>query len=100
MKAPPSRSCHIDRQITTGDFEATPRRDWCNIWLWLTDVPEARAAMRCMPRSHRAINAHWERTLSPEHKARDVGGAHGHPRLSDSTVIRGISLYLLPIAVG
>lgn len=57
--------CHIDWQVTTTDFCATPRRDMCAIWLWLTDVEPERAAMRIMPKSHAEISAHWQRTLHP-----------------------------------
>jgi hypothetical protein len=57
--------CHIDWQVTTSDFRATPRRDMCAIWLWLTDVEPERAAMRIMPKSHVEISAHWQQTLHP-----------------------------------
>lgn len=77
QKRPPAASsdqdilwegCHIDWQITESDFEATPRRDQCCIWLWLDDVLAERAAMRILPGSHRQIMRHWERVLLPEHK--------------------------------
>jgi hypothetical protein len=57
--------CHIDLQITTTDWDATPRRDLLALWLWVSDVPPERAAMRILPGSHRAIQAHWEKTLRP-----------------------------------
>lgn len=60
---------HIDLQVTTSDFNATPRRDILALWLWVGDVTADRGAMRILPGSHRTINAHWERTLTPEHKA-------------------------------
>ena len=59
---------HIDWQCTDSDFRATPRRDLLACWLWLTDTPAERAAMRILPRSHRAINQHFEKVLKPEHK--------------------------------
>lgn len=60
--------CHIDLQITTADWNATPRRDLLAIWFWVEDVPAERAAMRILPGSHVAINAHWEKVLTPEQK--------------------------------
>ena len=62
--------CHIDVQATLEDFEATPRRVRADLWLWLSDVPADRAAMRVLPGSHRSILAHWGRVLLPEHKAK------------------------------
>ena len=41
--------CHIDFQVTSADFNATPRRDLLGIWFWVTDVPADRAAMRILP---------------------------------------------------
>ena len=40
-----SNSMHIDVQVTTEDFEATPRREHPAIWFWLNDVPAERSAM-------------------------------------------------------
>ena len=37
---------HLDIQITTSDFQATPRRDLLAIWFWISDVTPERAAMR------------------------------------------------------
>ena len=39
--------CHIDWQIPEADFNSTPRRDMCAIWLWLSDVTPRHAAVRC-----------------------------------------------------
>eukprot|EP01052_Picozoa_sp_SAG31_P026561 SAG31_NODE_2416_length_5732_cov_1.503462_3_plen_376_part_00 len=89
-----AHGCHIDWQVSTEDFEATPRRDMCAIWLWLSNVTPDRAAMRkwnlvsisssepadlictwhvhphpgILPRSHLAIQDHWQRVLSHEHR--------------------------------
>lgn len=85
--------CHIDLQITTTDWNATPRRDLLAIWFWLDAVPAERAAMRILPGSHLPINEvraassphhnvinrlisddtarkpqHWERVLTPHQK--------------------------------
>ena len=60
---------HIDLQVTTSDFDATPRRDMLALWLWVSDVPPERAAMRILPGSHRAIQRHWEETLKPERRS-------------------------------
>ena len=57
--------CHIDLQITTTDWNATPRRGALALWLWVSDVPAERAAMRILPGSHLPIHAHWEKTLMP-----------------------------------
>eukprot|EP01052_Picozoa_sp_SAG31_P043299 SAG31_NODE_7167_length_1768_cov_1.581186_3_plen_131_part_00 len=45
---------HIDHAVRLVDFEARPRRDIVSIWIWLSDVPSERAAMRIMPGSHRS----------------------------------------------
>jgi hypothetical protein len=38
---------HCDTQLTTSDWEATPRRTVLCFWLWLSDVPgPERGAMR------------------------------------------------------
>jgi ectoine hydroxylase-related dioxygenase (phytanoyl-CoA dioxygenase family) len=63
-----SHGCHVDLQITTSDFNATPRRDLLAIWFWVNDVPADRAAMRILPGSHVPIQAHWEKTLLPERR--------------------------------
>ena len=55
-----SNSMHIDVQVTTADFEATPRREHLAIWLWVNDVPAKRAAMRVLKGSHRRLGAHWQ----------------------------------------
>lgn len=68
--------CHIDLQITTTDFNATPRRDLLAIWFWVEDVPAERAAMRILPGSHIPIMDHWERVLTPEQK-RQLPRQHG-----------------------
>ena len=59
---------HIDFQITTADFNATPRRDLLAVWFWVDDVPAERAAMRILPGSHRPIMQHWDSVLSNEHR--------------------------------
>jgi hypothetical protein len=59
---------HIDLQITTADWNATPRRDLLALWLWVTDVSPDRAAMRVLPGSHRPIMRHWDSVLSAERK--------------------------------
>jgi len=60
---------HIDLQVTTADFDATPRRDMLALWFWVSDVTPQRAAMRILPGSHRPIQRHWEKTLKPERRA-------------------------------
>jgi len=55
-----SNSMHIDVQVTTEDFEATPRREHLAIWFWLNDVPAKRAAMRVLKGSHKRLGAHWQ----------------------------------------
>jgi ectoine hydroxylase-related dioxygenase (phytanoyl-CoA dioxygenase family) len=60
------KACHIDTQLTLGDLTATPRRFTLGIWLWLTDVPDERGAMRILPGSHHTVAAHWEATLRPK----------------------------------
>jgi hypothetical protein len=54
-----ANSMHIDVQVTTEDFEATPRREHLAIWFWLNDVPAERAAMRVLKGSHKPLGAHW-----------------------------------------
>ena len=51
---------HTDVQVTTEDFEATPRREHLAIWFWLNDVPAERAAMRVSLGSHKRLGAHWQ----------------------------------------
>ncbi len=51
---------HTDVQVTTEDFEATPRREHLAIWFWLNDVPAERAAMRVLKGSHKRLGAHWQ----------------------------------------
>tara|TARA_Y100001933_G_scaffold259516_1_gene309577 strand:- start:308 stop:1291 length:984 start_codon:yes stop_codon:yes gene_type:complete len=55
-----ANSMHIDVQVTTEDFEATPRREHLAIWFWLNDVPDERAAMRVLKGSHKSLGAHWQ----------------------------------------
>jgi hypothetical protein len=79
-----SKGCHIDLQVTASDFAATPRRDMLALWLWVDDVTPERGAMRILPRSHRTIQDHWERTLRPERRS-SLPRVHGlFPRPSDS----------------
>ena len=51
---------HIDHAVGLADFNSTPRRDICSIWVFLNDVTAERAAMRVLPGSHRDIAAHWD----------------------------------------
>jgi hypothetical protein len=60
---------HLDVQLTRSGFEATPRREMLAIWVWLTDVPVERGAMRVLKGSHRSIMDHWEETLGPVRSA-------------------------------
>lgn len=55
-----ANSMHTDVQVTTEDFEATPRREHLAIWFWLNDVPAERAAMRVLKGSHKRLGAHWQ----------------------------------------
>ena len=55
-----ANSMHIDVQVTTEDFQATPRREHLAIWFWLNDVPAERAAMRVLKGSHKPLGAHWQ----------------------------------------
>lgn len=55
-----ANSMHIDVQVTTEDFVATPRREHLAIWFWLNDVPAERAAMRVLKGSHKWLGAHWQ----------------------------------------
>jgi len=55
-----ANSMHIDVQVTTEDFEATPRREHLAIWFWVNDVPAERAAMRVLKGSHKRLGAHWQ----------------------------------------
>jgi hypothetical protein len=55
-----ANSMHLDVQVTTEDFEATPRREHLAIWFWLNDVPAERAAMRVLKGSHKPLGAHWQ----------------------------------------
>ena len=90
-----AQAAHIDTQTTWADFTARPRRTILCIWLWLSDVPAERGAMRyvpvrpptpppaspstastarqrcsaCLQGSHRPIASHWETALSDEHRA-------------------------------
>jgi hypothetical protein len=36
-------------QVTSADFDASPRRDLMGLWFWVNDVPARRAAMRILP---------------------------------------------------
>ena len=60
---------HLDIQVSASGFDATPRQDMLACWFWVSDVPAERGAMRILPGSHRPIQEHWERTLTPEHRA-------------------------------
>ena len=55
---------HIDHTVRLSDLEARPRRDVVSIWVWLSDVPSERAAMRILPGSHRQLGEHWERMIT------------------------------------
>ena len=44
-----AQAAHIDTQTTWADFTARPRRTILCIWLWLSDVPAERGAMRYVP---------------------------------------------------
>jgi hypothetical protein len=66
-----SNGLHSDVQVTSGDFDATPRREHLGIWIWMDDVVPERAAIRVLPGSHRTLGRHWERAL--RHHTR------GHP---------------------
>ena len=59
---------HTDIQLTRSDWEATPRRNRCEVWWWLNDVPASRGAMRIMPGSMHTSMDHWEHTLSAQQK--------------------------------
>lgn len=63
-----SEGAHIDFQVTSANFDATPRRDLLGMWLWVNDVPAERGAMRILPGSHRPIMRHWDRVLTEAHK--------------------------------
>ena len=67
---------HLDVQLTRSDFEATPRREMLAIWVWLTDVPAEKGAMRVLKGSHQPLMDHWERTLTPE-RAASLPRVHG-----------------------
>lgn len=54
---------HSDGQVSTSDFNATPRREHLAIWVWLKDVTPERAALRVLKGSHVALQAHWEEML-------------------------------------
>jgi hypothetical protein len=43
------RDCHLDWQITTADWNSTPRRDLLAIWFWVEDVTPEMGAMRILP---------------------------------------------------
>jgi hypothetical protein len=78
------KGAHIDLQVTTSDFNATPRRDILALWFWVGDVTTDMGAMRILPGSHRRINEHWETTLSPHHKAQ-LPRVHGvRPRPAET----------------
>jgi hypothetical protein len=55
-----ANAMHTDVQVTTEDFEATPRREHLAIWFWVNDVPPERAAMRVLTGSHKRLSAHWQ----------------------------------------
>ena len=58
-------AANSDTQLTTSDWEATPRRTVLCFWLWLSDATPARAAMRYVPGSH-------VRTASPIRSSTDM----------------------------
>jgi hypothetical protein len=41
--------CHLDWQITTADWNSTPRRDLLAIWFWVEEVTPEMGAMRILP---------------------------------------------------
>ena len=67
-----ANGAHIDFQITSADWEATPRRDLLGLWFWVNDVPSERGAMRILPGSHKKIMEHWDKVLTPEHRGPGV----------------------------
>ena len=81
------KGAHIDLQVTTTDFNATPRRDILALWFWVGDVTADMGAMRILPGSHRRINEHWEMILSPHHKTQlpRVHGVRPHPAETHNT---------------
>ena len=71
---------HCDGQVSTTDFNATPRREHLAIWAWLKDVRAERAALRVLCGSHAALQAHWIKKLSLP--AEELPTNHG-PRWED-----------------
>lgn len=71
-----SSGAHIDVQMTTSDFDATPRREQLVMWLWLNQVTADSGAMRVLVGSHRLIQQHWERVLNPQ-RLRFLPRTHG-----------------------
>ena len=43
------KGMHLDVQLTSADFEATPRREMLAIWVWLNDVPRVRTNCSAAP---------------------------------------------------
>ena len=76
---------HLDIQVSASGFDATPRQDMLACWFWVNDVPAERGAMRILPGSHRPIQEHWERTLTPEHRAMLPRHQVLRPQPSDTT---------------
>ena len=78
---------HIDLQISTADWEATPRRDLLALWFWVNDVSADRAAMRVLPGSHRPIMQHWDAVLGDDRKAQ-LPRCHGAPPTPPPTLAK------------
>ena len=76
---------HLDIQVSASGFDATPRQDMLACWFWVNDVPAERGAMRILPGSHRPIQEHFERTLTPEHRAMLPRHQVLRPQPSDTT---------------
>ena len=92
-----AKGAHIDLQITTADWNATPRRDLLALWLWVGDVSPDRAAMRVLPGSHRVIMRHWDSVLSaerisPSHAA--TASSHSRALITPLT----LSIFPAPLA--
>ena len=57
--------CHLDWQITTADWNATPRRDLLAIWLWVEDVTPEMGAMRILPSVSLSPSLHVSLSRAP-----------------------------------
>jgi ectoine hydroxylase-related dioxygenase (phytanoyl-CoA dioxygenase family) len=51
---------HVDQQFTPRMFLGAPRAAEVSLWVFLSDVPAARAPMLFAPGSHLALAAAWE----------------------------------------